>query len=220
MNKKFTLFRGGQGKSVLTLIKNRRWRTLREKLVAGTIDSNIYDVMNIENSGETILHAVCRKNPPEDIVTKIVNAFPKTVSQLNESDQYPIHVASQCGALPKIIKKLYKNCPDAACRCDVAGKTPLHLACEHYLSSYRSVKENMRPKQAMEETISTLTRTAFSVIHLEDEKGMTALEYAIETGTDLVIVQKLQRDTERCLKEQQAARFGSRRYHQENFDAR
>ena len=198
MNKKFTLFRSGQGESVLRLIKSRRWKVLREKLAADDIVSRIDDPMNIENSGETILHAVCRKNPPLHIVSIIVSMFPKTVSQLNNSNQYPIHVASQCGALPKIIQQLDQYCPDGFRSCDISGKTPLHLACEHYPSSYRSVKENMSPIEPMEEIISILTRKTLSVIHIEDENGMTALEYAIDTGIDLVIIQKLQRDCEKC----------------------
>lgn len=212
------LFRSGsQGKSTLTLINSRRWRVLREKLAAGAVASDVDDIMNIENSGESILHAVCRKNPPVDIVTTIVSTFPSTVSQLNESNQYPIHIAAQCGALPKIIKHLCACCPDASCLRDVAGKTPLHLACEHYLSSYRSMKENMCPQEAMGETISTLTMKTLSVIHLEDGNGKTALEYAIDTGTDLVIVQRLQRDCERHMKEVQAARFGNQLYHRESL---
>ena len=76
----------------------------------------------------------------------------------------------------------------------------------------------MRPEEAIGDTISTLTRNSSRIIHLEDNKGMTALEYAIETGTDLVIVQKLQRDCEKIMKQKQAARFGSRHYHHGALD--
>jgi len=207
MSGRFRLFTNrSQEQSVLRSIKNRRWRIIREKLHSGKLASSVDDIMNIENSGQSLLHAVCKKNPPEDIVQMIVDAFPDTVFQVNQSNQYPIHIAAQCGASPKVIQQLCNFNPEASCRCDSAGKTPLHLACEHYASSYKSVSKSLTIEEAMFETIVELTQKALCVVHLEDEEGKTALEHAIDTGTDIMIIERLQYDCERWLREQKAVR--------------
>jgi ankyrin repeat protein len=195
------LFGVKQRKPLSNLIGRRKWNSVQKRLQSKEAEpkDGDTDMMNVGNSQETILHVICRKNPPLSIIELILQIYPTTVSKLNRNQQYPLHVAAQCGASPEIIKCLSESFPDAVDHADEEGKTPLHLTCESYASTYRAAKSPdgalVSMQDAMIKTVDLLNKP--SVVNLEDEEGMTALEYAIDTNADLRIVKNIQRACER-----------------------
>ena len=133
----------------------------------------------------------------------MLRVYPSSVSNVNNKQQYPLHTAAQSGAAPSIIKSLTDAFIDAADHPDIDGKTPLHLACQHYASAYRPTKHLdgslVSLQDAMVESIQLLNRPA--VVNMEDEEGMTALEYAIDTNADLRIIKNMQRACEQSWRE-------------------
>ena len=86
---------------------------------------------------------------------------------------------------------------------DTVGKTPLHLLCESYSSSADLSKgnESISPEDNMIESTKALIRAAPEVLNIEDDDGMTAVEYCIYSGAPYEAVRKIQKASEKDWKE-------------------
>lgn len=189
--------------SILELIMNERWHNILEFLsppsarkqsrrsICAHYDYSRADqenLMNVGNSGNTILHITCMFHPPVHVIEMILIKIPFAVSQANHDGQYPLHVASQYGACPDVIGLLMDHYTPALRRRDNEGKTPLHLSCQSYANNYHvprdiGLRDPFIPVSIHEDdvqfTIQMITRACTSVVNLEDNQGYNALEYAL-----------------------------------------
>ena len=95
-----------------------------------------------DGNNETILHSLCRNQPPLDIIKLINEKHPQFVSTATtKEDHYPVHIACKYGAHPDVISYLVSQHPFAASASsvDCDGRTTLHLICSGYSKHYKVV---------------------------------------------------------------------------------
>ena len=83
-----------------------------------------------EFHGMTLLHAVVRRNPPLDIVAKMIEICPEQPAAKDCLGRTALHVAAASAASPKVIRLIAHACPTSCDATDEDGKTPLHFACD------------------------------------------------------------------------------------------
>jgi uncharacterized protein len=83
----------------------------------------------IGNDGEYVLHFVCWKNAPSNIVIEFINGNTLAVQQLDNDGWYPLHYACRFIQSELVIQLLVKEYPLAVQQKTNYGYYPLHLAC-------------------------------------------------------------------------------------------
>jgi len=196
-----------------SLIVNRRWYHLLARIVAatgaGTSKNKIEMLMDLGDSGENVLHRVCRYHPTPEVVELIIHELPTAIYQTNDQGQYPIHCAAEWGACPKVIRILSDRCRDTLKIQDNQGRTPLHLACNDYCDNYKYSQGAvvLQMREAVAQTIKILTKKCPTVVNIEDNEEVTALEYAVLNAfIDLDTIQCIQRASCRRWKQTQVTR--------------
>jgi hypothetical protein len=77
---------------------------------------------------------------------------------------------------------------------DIDGKTALHLACDSSCELFEGDEGFTKPPPSYD-VVHTLIRASPSTVHLEDDDGMNALEYAIISNAPIKVVKTLQKST-------------------------
>jgi len=168
-------------------------------------------------SGMTILHAVSRFDPPSILVKRIIELCPGAPAAQDVLNRTPLHVAAGTGAGSVVIKVLVDAYPRACLVQDTDGRTPLHMACDTSTELF----EDNRGSRTVRETpsyrsIGVLLRGSLDSAIVEDEDGMSAIEYALCSDAELQTVRLIQkaaqkvhvreRDAERKAKAEQERR--------------
>mmetsp|Transcript_69210 Transcript_69210/g.102901 ORF Transcript_69210/g.102901 Transcript_69210/m.102901 type:complete len:264 (-) Transcript_69210:546-1337(-) len=194
----FFCFTSQENTSIPDLVHSKSWGTLRKVLSKSGNKIEHGDPVVLL----TILHVACRLQPPVDIVKLLNDKFPASNSHPDHMGQYPIHLAAEWGASPRVIDYLVNKDPLLASLQDKCGKTPLHCFCQHYAAnSPRMDKLDLR--ESMFKVINTLSQAAPLSLLMEDFEGFNAVEYALESNTDNRIVRRLQKRSEHFWKEKQ-----------------
>ncbi len=108
---------------------------------AAVLSNNHHHNHNNPNH-ETILHTICKHQPPLDIVKLLHEKYPHFLSTPTHPERLcPIHIACMYGAHPHVISYLVNECPSAAnaTSVDSEGRTSLHMICAGYTEYYRNV---------------------------------------------------------------------------------
>lgn len=84
---------------------------------------------NRDSMGNTVLHLVCRRNPPVALIEALIQADPKVVSCQNECGCVPLHLACLHKASPELIRSLLRIDAATASICSNKKRTPIHYAC-------------------------------------------------------------------------------------------
>ena len=151
--------------------------------------------------GVTVLHALCRYQPPLDLVADAVEVWPFLVSQRDNMMRHtPLHVACQFGSRSDVVKFLLQNYTEAALLPDVHGRLPLHLACRpiRFLGDGSEV-DNGNGKDFEEDlwihagsaVIGALCKHSPDSTNVEDVNSCNALELALDRGLSHKICQLL-----------------------------
>uniref|UniRef100_A0A7S4MX63 Uncharacterized protein n=1 Tax=Odontella aurita TaxID=265563 RepID=A0A7S4MX63_9STRA len=151
------------------------------------------------------------------------------------ASRLPLHYAVKYGASPGVVSLLLRRSPpSAASHRDVVGKAPLHHAAESYASHYRPPFEagsfdmgggaggiltaevrRAALRDDMKLVVKLLLRAAPSVINVEDDTGMTPIEYAIDSEepcADISVIKYMQKSSERCWKRMEEEEQRRRRH--------
>ncbi|KAL9187778.1 hypothetical protein ACHAXT_006156 [Thalassiosira profunda] len=145
-------------------------------------------------NGMTVLHACVRFSPPHAVVNKMVALCPDAAASRDCLDRTPLHVAAGTGAGAAVVKVLADACPSAAMVQDQDGRTPLHLACDSSCELFEDDRSRgVRRGPPSYRTVGVLLSAALGAAVLEDEDGMSAIEYALFSGADLQTVRLIQR---------------------------
>jgi len=175
------------------LIKKRKWSKLFKQL---SLDPNL---LNSPNRKESVLHEVCRFQPPLKVLEKIIAMNPALVTTINFQGRLPLHIATENGASYDAVHLLCKCDPSTAGLQDLLGKTPLHLLVEESSSRFdfddfddimfgALVRDNDFLR-----IVKILVLSSPETVNLEDIAGMSALEYALLIDGDRDVVCELQR---------------------------
>ena len=97
--------------------------------------------------------------------------------------------------------------PSAVSTKDSEGKTPIHHLCLHYVEAFRPNNDlgDVSVEDCMLQAINVLLEADSSILTMEDDLEATALEYAIESNAPYRVVRRLQKASERFLKDRQKA---------------
>jgi hypothetical protein len=206
--------------SILRLIEDTNWTKLRKLMkklskqtlreIAETIGK--MQMMDQKAEERNVLHLLCAKDPPSDLVQKIAELCPSLLLDQDIFGQLPLHVAVACDAGVSVINTLLACQGDAVTMQDGRGRTPLMLACHKPHPNIDEV--GLYDKYEMEclfgpddmsfypagpriEIVRSLLNAAPGMINYEDEDKFNALKFAVLSEANIVIMEALQRASKR-----------------------
>jgi len=147
-------------------------------------------VTNVDFTGYTVLYDVCEKNPPLEVVRRVLKAFPEAIKIKDLFSRLPLHVACAKGADLEIIRLLVKVFPGGVLHKDHTGRLALHYAVEYACKIVAGEEDEecsssgggITDVASLYGTIQTLTNVKASVIHMKDKKGEDAAALARRLG--------------------------------------
>jgi len=208
--------------SLFILMAQKEWECVRslllceeehETLFSGSIEQDKFC------SKGNILHALCRHQPPLDIVKDVAQRWPKFVKQQDDFGQLPLHTAALFGAKSDIVKYLLDLFPVAALKSDVSGRLPLHHACcpirwvprASRSTNLRKNRNSIRPGVAV---IRILCNHAPHTTFVEDCIGLSPIELALDHDLHQSIITAMLDASNKAWNEQleKISHFSSRKY--------
>ena len=145
--------------------------------------------------GMTLLHAVARFDPPPQIVQEIIELCPYAPRSQDCLGRTPLHVMAGTGTSNEVIKVLATAFPGACMIQDVDGRSPLHLLCNSSCKLFEDDNKS-KSKPSRESVVELLIASPESVM-LEDNEGISAIEYALCSLCDMKTIKLLQSSTQR-----------------------
>ncbi len=189
---------------LLKLIQNEDWQKLNSIFLQPDKYRSLAALINRSSSfnGMTLLHAVCRFNPPSSVVRNMIMLCPEDADAVDCLDRTPLHVASGTGATVDVINALLEANPSACRAQDADGRTPLHMACDRNCVLFEgSFNSNDAPRY---DIVNSLLSASPSSVIMEDTDEMTAIEYALLSSGDMKVVKMLQRASQKVLRKKHA----------------
>ena len=185
---------------LLKLIQNEDWQKLNSIFLQPEKYRSHAALINKSTSfnGMTLLHAVCRFNPPSSVVRTMIMLCPDDAHAVDCLERTPLHVATGTGASVNVIKALLEANPGACRAQDADGRIPLHMACDRTCVLFEgSSNSNDAPRY---DIVNSLLSVSPSSVIMEDSDEMTAIEYALLSSGDLKVVKMLQRASQKVLR--------------------
>jgi len=194
-NKRSAQTMSGSGKATITrLICRRQWNLLGELLRQGDSAAiPIDDTVGQPITSDLLVHFVCRFQAPTSIVRLVAKTYQESLKCADALGRFPIHIACAWGASPETIQFLIYEHPVAASIQDNEGKTPLHHLCQSFMLNYQDAPLMLSVSDSMMSIVTMLKDTAPKSFNLEDNDDMNAVEYALESDTDIKVVKTIQR---------------------------
>lgn len=166
----------------------------------------------------SLLHVCLRYNPPLEVVLKMIKMFSDRTAALRAQDamgRTPLHIAAAYDADPTVLKLLGSADPMTCSILDKDGRSPLHLACDSSCNILHD--ENAIPTGPQEpqrqhrdvpsyDAVRALLSESLHPALIEDEDGMSALEYAIISDASIEVVNLLQKATMQLRQQEQQER--------------
>ena len=182
------------------LIEANEWNKLYNMYLDKPEDSKTFQYLakivakSSSFNGMTILHAVARFDPPSILVKRIIELCPQAAASRDVLNRTPLHVAAGTGAGSVVIKILVDAYPEACLVQDTDGRTPLHMACDTSTELFEDRRKSMAFRTApSHRSIGVLLRASLNSAIIEDEDGMSAIEYALCSDADLQTVRLIQK---------------------------
>ncbi|KAL7477135.1 hypothetical protein ACHAW6_002944 [Cyclotella cf. meneghiniana] len=201
-------------RKISKLISSEKWRALDLVLWSAsnntTSSNSSADDMRDAREDDVvsslhIVHFACRFNPPRSIVKRLASTYPAGIYTPDKTGRLPLHHAAKWGASHRLIKCLIEMDPSAVHAKDSEGKSPIHHLCLHYVDAFRPDNGlgDVSVEDCMLQAINVLLEADPSILTMEDNLEATALEYAIESNAPYRVVRRLQKASERFLKDRQ-----------------
>ena len=194
------------------LITEQQWSEVDEILNHSIAGLSLHDSISSTDSSSSnpitediMVHFACAFNAPLRSIRIIAKKYKRSLMSTDSSGRYPIHVSAKWGATPDVMNFLIGTNPDAAGVQDKAGKTPMHYVGEFYARHYRA--NYMNTMKDLNESMNLVDDADKSMLHvvwllksaapksanLEDKQGMNAIEYALESDSDISVIKSMQR---------------------------
>ena len=189
---------------LLDVIRSRRWSEFEFIVLSSpAVFQAICDAMSSladecdVSSHPTLLHACLPHDPPPEIVLKMIAMTPVRRALLRVRDRAgrtPLHIAAGRDATdPRVIKLLGSADPTTCSMLDKCGRTPLHLACDASCDDEEIPGRRRVPPSY--DVVRVLLSECIEPVLIEDDDGMTPLEFAILSDASLEVVHLLQKAT-------------------------
>jgi len=111
------------------------WDTAIAAASSNPIDAETWVVRRYEDSNEIMwrflpIHSACARQPPSQVISALLKAYPNGAAQVDDQGMYPLHYACGNQASRDVIRLLIVAFPGAAKITDPRGMLPIHyLAC-------------------------------------------------------------------------------------------
>ena len=178
-------------------IEYHNWYIIRKLLLKNQGKEEIIASLVNNPEADGPLTYVCRFMPPLDVVQSLQEIFPGSIAHVDEMGRQPLHLAIKWGASTEVIKHLIKEHPSTLKKQDNMKNIPLHLACQFYLSNHHPLTTDSQSVSSLLRILHRLILVAPSTVNVEDKNGTNALEYAIDANMDAVIINTLQKISEK-----------------------
>jgi len=155
------------------------------------------------NTGDNILHDVCRHRPPLDVLETLLAALRHRrgcTAAADERGRTPLHLAAATGAAPALVDALIRADPSPASTGDDYGRSPLHLAvrqlCRPASAPHhdKNIPRKVPPSadDLLEQTHQTVKILKDAMLTYpgridfkdEDATGYSPLDYVVEAGIE------------------------------------
>mmetsp|Transcript_26272 Transcript_26272/g.30519 ORF Transcript_26272/g.30519 Transcript_26272/m.30519 type:complete len:182 (+) Transcript_26272:118-663(+) len=148
--------------TVNSIVDLEQWDVLRNKL---KLDKNGRRAKKMYGTKSTMLHLICKKQPPSDIIETLLKANPEAAFLKSDPyDELPLHHAFQRRmASTDVVRLLVKENPKAISTLSGLGVSPIHQACTFH---------------APYETLKVLVDAEPEVLSLEDDHHRTPWDVA------------------------------------------
>lgn len=176
------------------LISQRQWTIVESVLSSEEMRSSIaIDDVTLPHAitPDIIIHFAARFQAPLRVMALLAKAYPTSLKSADSIGRYPIHVAAKWAASPDVMSYLVKMNPSVSGVQDSTGKTPMHYVAEFYIAHFHNVQWSR--DDAMLQVVRVLKNSAPLSVNLEDEEGMTCIEYALISDAHIKVVKTMQR---------------------------
>ena len=183
-----------QTMTLARLLSQRQWSILEALATSPTGSASIpVDDPSLPHAitPDIVLHFAARFQAPLRILSLLSRMHPVSITSSDITGRYPIHVAAKWGATPDVIAYLIKTNPSVTGLPDNTGKTPMHYVGEYYLQNFNS--QLYGRDDSMLQVVRLLKNAAPHSVNLEDNEGMNAIEYALDSDANLRVVKTMQR---------------------------
>jgi len=190
---------------ILEIIQSENWQSFEYAINIHPIAFQAFARVISQSSelnGMTILHSCVRFNPPPHIVKTLLKLMPESPRCVDCMHRTPLHIAAGMMASLPIMQLLSDAYPHACTMGDDGGRTPLHLVCDSTCALFEGGQESMREPPSYG-VVRMLIKVSPSSVPLEDEDGISALEYAILSELPIEVVKLLQYATQTVCQAQQ-----------------
>ena len=182
--------------SIVKLVCWQQWYNLEEILNSDTSATSAVFDDRVKNQlpQDHILHLACQYQAPTRIIELLSQRYPDSSSSSEKNGRYPVHIACAKGLKPGVIEFLLKAHPAAASIQDDYGKTPLIYACESYSRNFVTNPANAHqsPDKSLVQVINSLLNHVPQAANVEDDSGMNAIEYAIDSDAPIAVIKMMQ----------------------------
>jgi hypothetical protein len=177
------------------LMYQRDW----ERVSVSLFDKESTSALGFEECiGCTLLHFLCRYQPPLQLVEAVVETWPSlSKKMIPATKQTALHVACQYGARSDVVKFLLEIYGEAAMMQDINGRLPLHLACRPEQPPPTQMDEEDKEKNGAVQWIKpghavvrALCGHSPKAANAQDKDGCNPLELALTTDDENVTVSK------------------------------
>ncbi len=185
--------------TITRLVCRQQWGLLEKLMGRDSFDIPIDDEIGVGGqnsiSKDLLVHFICRFQAPLYIVRLFAKAYPESLTSFDALGRSPLHIACAWANSPDTLKFLVDSFPAAASIQDSEGKCPIHHLCHSFMLNYQDTHDIpcLPVKDSMMAIINTLNITAPKSFIVEDNDGMNAIEYAIESEVNIKIIKTMQR---------------------------
>lgn len=176
------------------LISQCQWTIVESVLSSEEMQSSIAiddETLPHAITPDIIIHFAARFQAPLRVMALLAKAYPMSLKSADSTGRYPIHVAAKWAASPDVMSYLVKMNPSVSGVQDSTGKTPMHYVAEFYIAHFNNVQWSR--DDAMLQVVRLLKNAAPLSVNLEDEEGMTCIEYALISDAHIKVVKTMQR---------------------------
>ena len=160
------------------LILKKDWKMVVKRAIAFPEEASTWIVTKGFNGNLRFLplHKACVLQPPENVITTLLNAYMDGIDDKDQDGWLPIHCACFYGAGEAVINTLLNANPKGAQSKDDEGRLPLHYACL---------------KGATQGVIDVLLATYMKGVMCKDDEGRLPVHHACSKGAPESVIDAL-----------------------------
>lgn len=186
--------------NILTLILTKQWERCRCLIAEDpfhAVSPSTPSSCRCDKPHTPLSLAIMMKAPLYLIET-LIYASPFSLIEQDCLGRYPLHVACEHAAHPRIIQKIALMNEYILMAKDKMGRTPLISACENYImNSDAEMNDDLDASENLLEVIEIILSINPQCVIEEDNNGICCIEHALYSDSSISCIEKLQKASEK-----------------------